>query len=78
MEQGILIGVDALKCKASKCITIAAATAAALISAGEHTALVSRANLPTQGQNASPKHKTYKFGILSMMSCLKMISWQRK
>lgn len=37
-----------------------------------------RANFPTGGQNALPKHKTYKFGILSMMSCLKMISWQRK
>lgn len=35
-----------------------------------------RASLPIEGQNALPKHKTYKFGILSMMSCLKMISWQ--
>lgn len=43
--------------------------------AGEHTALAP--SKPTEGQNAMPPHKTYKFGILGMMSCLRMISWAK-
>lgn len=39
--------------------------------------LFARVNLPAEGQSALPINKPYKFMILSMMSCLKMISWQQ-
>lgn len=37
-----------------------------------------KASLPTGGQSSVPPYKTYKFGILSMMSCLKMICWAQE
>ncbi|EDL23423.1 mCG147798 [Mus musculus] len=40
--------------------------------------LLFKAKLPTAGQSAEPLYKTYKFGIFSMMSCLKMISWAKE